>query len=97
MMLSELYSSLCLLILFFGGIIALIVLQLYWVAITCLTAGIIIGMMYMLYLQCQQPKRVEPQKPHFVPAGLIKIVQHTKTEDIVIEEKYETKKRESKM
>ena len=96
-MLSFLYSSRCLLILFFGGIIALIVLQLYTVAIACLAASIVIGMIYMLYLQCQQPKRVEPKKPHFVPADQIKIVQDAKTEDIIIEEKYETKKRESKM
>jgi Flp pilus assembly protein TadB len=96
-MLSFLYSSLCFLIIFFGGIIALIVLQLYWVAITCLSAGIVIVMAYMLYLLCQQPKRSQQSKcsQHFVPAGQIRIVQQP--ENIVIEEKYETNKRESKM
>ena len=85
-------STLFILILFFGGIIALLALQMYWVAVGCLAVGMVAGLIYIVYLRCQPSVSVETEQPHRIPADKIRIVQRTDPE-----EKYETKKRESKV
>lgn len=77
-------TFICLFILFFAANIGLILLQLYSVAITCLVIGIVVGMIYLVYVQCHQTTRVQPTK--IVALQQIKMVQNTKIEDIILEE-----------
>jgi len=84
-----LYSTLFILILFFGGIIVLLALQMYWVAAGCLAVGMVADLIYIIYLRCHPSVSVEPEQLHRIPADKIRIVQRTDPE-----EKYETKNRE---